>query len=88
MVVNEVLKAIQNRNYYIYVDYIINCSTSLDEHTQNLKQVFRKLPKIKLKIQINKCGFLQKEVKLSLVLPWHKSLVLFIKSNLNEINVI
>lgn len=45
------------------MDDIIIFNTSLDEHIQNLKLVFSKLREAKLKIQIDKCKFLYKEVE-------------------------
>ncbi|XP_056641536.1 uncharacterized protein LOC130448273 [Diorhabda sublineata] len=61
--VNEVLKDIQNKICMVYMDDIIIFSTSLQEHIQNLKLVFSKLRHAELKIQLDKCEFLRKEVE-------------------------
>lgn len=46
----------------VYMDDIIIYSTSLQEHLINLKKVLETLRKYNLKIQLDKCEFLQKEV--------------------------
>lgn len=62
-VMDEVLKDLQNKICMVYMDDIIIFSTGLQEHIQNLKLVFSKLREARLKIQIDKCEFLRKEVE-------------------------
>lgn len=62
-VMDEVLKDLQNKICMVYMDDIIIFSTSLQEHIQNLKMVFIKLREANLKIQLDKCEFLRKEVE-------------------------
>lgn len=61
-VMDNILKELQNKICLVYMDDIIIFSTSLEEHIQNLKQVFAKLRETNLKIQLDKCEFLRKEV--------------------------
>lgn len=46
----------------VYMDDIIIFSTSLQEHLINLSKIMETLRKYNLKVQIDKCDFLQKEV--------------------------
>lgn len=46
----------------VYMDDIIIFSTSLQEHIENLKIILETLREYNIKIQIDKCEFLQKEV--------------------------
>lgn len=62
-VMDEVLKDLQNKICMVYMDDIIIFSTSLQEHIQNLKLVFNKLREAQLRIQLDKCEFLRKEVQ-------------------------
>ena len=62
-VMDEILKDLQNKICMVYMDDIIIFSTGLQEHIQNLKLVFSKLREANLKIQIDKCEFLRKEVE-------------------------
>lgn len=50
------------KNCVVYLDDIIIFSTSLQEHILNLKNVFDRLRKFNLKVQLDKCEFLKKEV--------------------------
>lgn len=47
---------------FIYMDDIIIFSTSLQEHLDNLKKIFNTLSKYNMKVQLDKCEFLSKEV--------------------------
>lgn len=46
----------------VYMDEIIIYSTSLQEHLTNLHLILETLRKYNMKIQIDKCEFLQKQV--------------------------
>lgn len=62
-VMDHVLRELQNKICLVYMDDIIIFSTSLQEHIQNLKQVFSKLRESKLKIQLDKSEFLKQNVE-------------------------
>ena len=64
-VMDEVLKDLQNKICMVYMDEIIIFSTSLQEHIQNLRQVFSKLCESNCKVQLDKSEFLQKQVEFS-----------------------
>lgn len=61
-VMDNVLGELQGSNCVCYMDDIIMYSTSLQEHIENLEQVFSKLKKANLKIQLDKSEFLHREV--------------------------
>lgn len=60
---NSVLKDYINRICVVYLDDILIFSTSLDEHLLNLGKIFNRLRETKLKIQIDKCSFLQHQTE-------------------------
>ena len=60
---DEVLKELQNKICMVFMDDIIIFSVGLQEHIQNIKLVFSKLREANLKIQLDKCEFLRKEVE-------------------------
>jgi hypothetical protein len=62
-VMDNVLKELQGKVCFVYMDDIIIFSTSLQEHTSNLRLVFEKLRKCRFKIQLDKSEFLRKEVE-------------------------
>jgi len=61
-VMDNVLRGIQNEKCAVYLDDIVVFSTSLQEHLERLRQVFERIRKTNLKIQLDKCEFLKKEV--------------------------
>ena len=61
-VMDHILGDLQGKRVLCYMDDIIVFSTSLQEHINDLKQVFTKLQDANLKIQLNKTHFLQKEI--------------------------
>lgn len=62
-VMDNVLKHLNNKICLVYMDDVIIFSISLQEHIQNLKQVFQAFRDSKLKIQLDKSEFLQKNVE-------------------------
>jgi hypothetical protein len=62
-VMDDILKDLQHRICYVYMDDIIVFSTSLQEHISNLKLIFDRLRKFQLKVQLDKSEFLRKEVE-------------------------
>lgn len=62
-VMDNVLKDLQHKICFVYMDDIIIFSTSLQEHIQNLELVFKTLAEANLKIQLDKSEFLCKQVE-------------------------
>ena len=60
---NTVLRDCINKICVVYLDDILIFSTSLEEHLLNLGKIFNKLRSAGLKIQTNKCNFLNKETE-------------------------
>lgn len=60
---NSVLREYVNKICIVYLDDILIFSTSLDEHLDNLKKIFKRLREAELKIQIDKCSFLQNQTE-------------------------
>lgn len=61
-VMDNVLKDLQGTVCLVYMDDIIIFSTSLQEHILNLDKVFSKLRDANLKVQLDKCEFLRREI--------------------------
>jgi hypothetical protein len=61
-VMDNVLKELQGKVCFVYMDDIIIFSTSLQEHTSNLRLVFEKR-QCRFKIHLDKSEFLHKEVE-------------------------
>lgn len=59
---DNVLRGIANEYACVYLDDIIIFSKSLAEHIQRLEEVFKRLRKANLKIQLDKTEFLRKEI--------------------------
>jgi hypothetical protein len=62
-VMDNVLKELQEKICFVYMDDIIVFSTSLQEHISNLKLIFKRLRECRLKVQLDKSEFLRKEVE-------------------------
>ena len=62
-VLDDVLRDLIGKCCLIFMDDIIVYGTSLQESLENLEKVFQKLQKFNLKVQLDKCAFLQKEVE-------------------------
>lgn len=61
-VMDNVLRDLQGKICLCYMDDIIVFSTSLQEHIENLAQVFQNLERANLKVQLDKSEFLHKEI--------------------------
>lgn len=61
--INAVLRKFINNSCVVYMDDILIFSTSLTEHIQDIKNIFKALRAAQLKIQIDKCDFLKKETQ-------------------------
>ena len=57
---NEILREFINKICVVYLDDILVFSTSLEEHLISLKRIFQTLSEHNLKIQADKCSFLEK----------------------------
>lgn len=62
-VLDDILRDLIGKSCLIFMDDIICFGTSLQESIQNLDKVLQKLSEYNLKVQIDKCAFLQKEVE-------------------------
>lgn len=60
---NTVLDGLIGKNCLVYLDDIVVFSTSLQEHMTSLEEVFKRLSEANLKIQLDKCEFMQKETE-------------------------
>lgn len=59
---NQVLLGLQGIQCFVYLDDIVTFSKTLDEHITKLRTVFERLQEANLKLQPQKCFFLQKEI--------------------------
>ncbi|VVC26736.1 Integrase, catalytic core,Macro domain,Retropepsins,Zinc finger, CCHC-type,Ribonuclease H- [Cinara cedri] len=59
---NQVLTGLNGINAFVYLDDVIVIGTSLEDHINQLKNVFGRFQKYNLKLQPSKCEFLRKEV--------------------------
>jgi len=80
---NNLLEDLIYKDCLVYLDDIIICSTSLEEHIISLKKVFQKLRDANLKLQLDKYEFMKKETEFFGFLP-----TTGIKPNPKKISVI
>lgn len=59
---NILRENVSKKECMVYMDDIIVFSNGLEEHIKNLRAVFFKLKRARLRVQLNKCEFLRKEV--------------------------
>lgn len=59
---DNILRGLVNKICLVYLDDIIIFGSSLQDHLNNVKQVFDRLKQFNLKLQLDKCEFLSKEV--------------------------
>lgn len=59
---NTVLSGLQGVKCFVYLDDIVIYGKTLHEHNQKLIEVFEQLRRSNLKLQMNKCEFLKKDV--------------------------
>ena len=57
-----VLRGIEGKFCFVYIDDILVCSKTFEEHLKHLEQVFERLNKAGLTLKPKKCCFLRKEV--------------------------
>ena len=51
------------KNCFLYIDDVLVCSKTLDEHLTHLTEVFRRLRKANLRLKLKKCMFLHPKVQ-------------------------
>jgi len=56
---NELLKDFNGKFVIIYLDYILICNQSKEEHLRHLTMVLKKLQQERLLINLNKCSFMK-----------------------------
>uniref|UniRef100_A0A0K8W1B3 Retrovirus-related Pol polyprotein from transposon 17.6 n=1 Tax=Bactrocera latifrons TaxID=174628 RepID=A0A0K8W1B3_BACLA len=61
--INAVLREYINKICVVYLDDMFIFSTSIEEHMNSIKQIFLKLRKHNLKIQVDKSNFFCKETQ-------------------------
>jgi hypothetical protein len=59
---NNVLTGLQGTQCFVYLDDIVIYASSLRDHELKLRNIFKRLSESNLKLQLNKCQFLRKEV--------------------------
>ena len=59
---DNILRGVANEYCCVYMDDIIVFSVSLEEHMVRLRAIFTRLRNANLKVQLEKCDFLRKEV--------------------------
>ena len=57
-----VLSGLEGKFCFVYLDDILICSKSFEEHLQHLQQIFERLRKAGLTLKPKKCSFLRKQV--------------------------
>lgn len=62
-VMDNVLRDLIGKECLVYIDDIVVFSVSLEEHIEKLTKVFQRLREWNLKIQVDKCHFLKKEIE-------------------------
>lgn len=60
---NSILSELIGKICFVYLDDIIIFSTSIEEHLISIERVFRKLQEANLKVQLDKCEFMRKEIE-------------------------
>lgn len=59
---DNILRGLQGIHCLVYLDDIIVYSSSLQEHVDKLRKIFERLRETNLKVTLDKCEFLRKEV--------------------------
>ena len=58
-----ILGDLMHKGVYCYIDDLIVCSNTIEEHMQLLKEVLRRLQKAGLKLKLSKCKFMQTKIE-------------------------
>lgn len=59
---NIILTGLQGSKCFVYLDDIVIHATSLEDHNSKLTEIFQRLRSNNLKLQPDKCEFLQKDI--------------------------
>jgi hypothetical protein len=62
-VMQTVLAGLEGKSCFVYIDNILVCSRTFEEHTTHLREVFERLRRANLKLKLAKCSFLCKSVQ-------------------------
>lgn len=60
---NEVLHDYDYNICVVYLDDILVFSTSLQEHINSLRKIFKRLSEFNLKVQTDKCNFFKRGIR-------------------------
>ena len=58
-----VLAGLERRSCFVYMDDILVCSETLEDHLQHLESVFERLRQANLTLRPDKCFFVRREVR-------------------------
>lgn len=61
--IDQALRGLIGKGIFVYLDDIIVCGESLDEHNANLQKLYVRLREVGLKLQPHKCEFLVTELQ-------------------------
>ena len=59
---DEILRGLQGKICFVYMDDIIIFADSLEQHEERFQLVMDRLKKAQLKVQLEKCQFLKKQI--------------------------
>ena len=62
-VMQTVLAGLEGKSCFVYIDDILVCSRSFEEHIAHLREVLERLRRANLKLKLAKCSFLCKSVQ-------------------------
>jgi hypothetical protein len=62
-VINSVLDGLIGKSVFIYVDDVVVCSATFEQHLKDLQEVFSRLRKVGFKLKPKKCHFARRRVK-------------------------
>ena len=54
-----VLACLEGKSCFVYIDDILVCSRTFEEHLQHLRLVFERLREAQLRLKVSKCVFLR-----------------------------
>ena len=61
--INTIFHGMLGKDLFAYLDDLIICSNTLEEHLIKLGKVLSKLREVNLKLKLNKCEFLKRKIK-------------------------
>lgn len=57
-----VFAGLERKSCFVYIDDILVCSKSFEEHLKHMQEIFERWRKVRLTLKPKKCSFLQKHV--------------------------